>query len=244
MSDRTRNNHRIGRLLLEGIVVIVSILIAFGLDAWWDRSVERRDFVDDLANVELELATNIAAVAAAVEFQARAMASIDVLLDHAAATPVGAPMSVPDTVILQAFVSTPSYDPSTGAIDALIASGRLSDLDDAELKSILTDFRTAVLDIREDELGARSAAHDRVLPLFWDSPAIASAFAKVNEIYDEGFGRVPMASQTVDLPHVDGLSNRLHFRRAWVIAAVRELEIHEARLKRAAELMSQQLRDR
>ena len=244
MSDGTRDNRQIGRLLLEGIVVILSILIAFGLDAWWDRSVERRDFLDDLTNVEQELASNIEAVTAAVEFQSRAVASIDVLLDHAAATPVGAPMSVADTVILQAFVSTPSYDPSTGAIDALIASGRLSDLDDAELKSILTDFRTAVLDIREDELAARSAAHDRVLLLFWDSPAIASAFGRVNEIYDEGFGREAMAFEMVELPHMDGFSNRLRFRRAWVIASVRELEIHNTRLERAAELMSDQLRDR
>lgn len=227
---------------MEGLVVVVSILIAFGLDAWWGRAVERRDFLDDLGNVEQELATNIDAVSAAVEFQSRAVASLDVLLDLAATAAPGAPMTVPDTVVLFAFVVTPSYDPSTGAVDALIASGRLSDLDDLELKNILTGFRTTVLDIREDEVAARAAAHDRVLPLFWDSPAITSAFAKVNAIYDDDFGRVQMAYEVVDLPNVDGLRNRLHFRRAWVIAALRELEVHRSRLERAAQLMSQQLR--
>ena len=30
------------RLVAEGLVVIASILIAFALDAWWDRQAERR----------------------------------------------------------------------------------------------------------------------------------------------------------------------------------------------------------
>lgn len=241
MSDPHPVRRRGTRLVLEGFVVVISILIAFGLDAWWDERVERRDFLDDLINVQQDLATNIVSVTQAIDFQRRGVAAIDVLLEGAERVPVGGTIPVSDTIVLAAIVSTPTYDPSTGAVDALIESGRLSDLDDPELKGILTDFRTAVLDIREDELGARTAAHDRVLPLFWDSPAIASAFDRVNDFYAEDFGRVAMRSEAVELPHLPELQNRLRFRRAWLIAALLELEIHAEKLERAAVLMDEQL---
>jgi hypothetical protein len=204
MSGSTGTERRGIKLVLEGIVVVVSILIAFGLDAWWDRAVERRDLLDDLINVEQELATNIVTVGAAIEFQSRAIALIDTLLERARQIPIGGLVPLPDTILVSALVFTPTYDPSTGAVDALIASGRRSDLDDPELKGILTDLRMAVLDIREDELNARAAAHDRVLPLFWEVPAIGSAFGKVNDYYSEDFGRVALPSERVELPHVRG----------------------------------------
>lgn len=31
------------RILAEGLVIVASILLAFGIDAWWDRAQERRE---------------------------------------------------------------------------------------------------------------------------------------------------------------------------------------------------------
>lgn len=228
-------------MLLEGVVVVVSILIAFGLDAWWEDRTKRADFLDDLINIQQELQSNLVTVDAAIGFQEGAVASIDVLLREASRVPAGNNLTLSDTIVFAAFLSTPSYDPSTGAVDALIASGRLSDLDDPELKAILTDFRTAVLDIREDELAARSAAHDKILPLFWENADLGSAFEKVNDYYREGRGA--MRSEPVELVHVAGLANRLHLRRAWLISAARALRLHRERLARAEVLLRAQLGD-
>ena len=67
---------------------------------------------------------------AAIEFQSRAIALIDTLLERARQIPIGGLVPLPDTILVSALVFTPTYDPSTGAVDALIASGRRSDLDD------------------------------------------------------------------------------------------------------------------
>jgi hypothetical protein len=37
-----------GRILAEGILIVVSILLAFSIEAWWARRGERRDEVDAL----------------------------------------------------------------------------------------------------------------------------------------------------------------------------------------------------
>ena len=48
------------RLLIEGLVIVVSILLAFAIDAWWDQQREARDAEDQVARVVAELRANIA----------------------------------------------------------------------------------------------------------------------------------------------------------------------------------------
>jgi hypothetical protein len=48
------------RLLIEGLVIVVSILLAFSIDAWWRQQQEARDADDQVARVVAELNANIA----------------------------------------------------------------------------------------------------------------------------------------------------------------------------------------
>ena len=164
--EQTDVSERTGRgLLAEGLVVIVSILIAFGLDAWWDGWRAQVDLGEDLANVREEILANLEALELHLLMQRTAVGSVVELAERAVAAAPGETIEVPDTVLLAALVHVPTYDPSTGAVDALIARGGLSQIEDRSLQDILTGFRTAVLDLREDELEARRIAHEEVLPL-------------------------------------------------------------------------------
>lgn len=49
----------VSRLLLEGLVVIASILTAFALDAWWADRQLTGEVVVDLQGVDRELAANV-----------------------------------------------------------------------------------------------------------------------------------------------------------------------------------------
>lgn len=55
--------HPVG-LLVESLVVIVSILVAFGLDAWWGERQLRQDLLDSMAGVTEEIQANAAALVA------------------------------------------------------------------------------------------------------------------------------------------------------------------------------------
>ncbi len=59
MSESRRSVDR-NRLLIEGLVIVVSILLAFTIDAWWDQQREVRDAKDQVARVVAELRANVA----------------------------------------------------------------------------------------------------------------------------------------------------------------------------------------
>ena len=45
-------------LLVEIVVIVVSIVLAFGLDAWWDGIAEGRQLREQLGSVEAEVRGN------------------------------------------------------------------------------------------------------------------------------------------------------------------------------------------
>jgi len=54
------NLHSWNRLMAEGLVIVLSILLAFAIDAWWDQRREDRDANDQVARVVGELQANTA----------------------------------------------------------------------------------------------------------------------------------------------------------------------------------------
>ena len=119
----------------------------------------------------------------------------------------------------------------------MIASGQLSQLENADLKRILTEFRTEVEDIREDELGARTIAHEYLLPLFWEDDGLTPALGRSNEYHARGLTEVALPTVSVQLPNVPELKNILTIRYAWIDSAIRELDMLRVDLVRAADLL-------
>lgn len=50
------------RVVIEGLVIVTSILLAFGIDAWWDRLQEERTFSRTLEGLEAAFSENVAGV--------------------------------------------------------------------------------------------------------------------------------------------------------------------------------------
>ena len=59
MSNELFSRRNIAELALEGAVVVISILIAFALDAWWNDRQLQQETAEDLAIVQFELSENI-----------------------------------------------------------------------------------------------------------------------------------------------------------------------------------------
>ena len=132
----TASKAGIGKRLGQGAVVVSSILIAFAVDAVWEESKERRDLNEDLANIALELEENRARVVYHLDLAQRIANALDVLylaIDTGGPSPL-----VADTTSWLANI-TPTLDASLGAIDALIASGRMAVVDNPELSRRLVE---------------------------------------------------------------------------------------------------------
>ena len=69
---------------------------------------------------------------------------------------------------LLATIWAPTIDPSLGAVEALISSGRLAQLPNPRLRQALAGLRDQFQDAREEQINAISIRDDHIFPLTRD----------------------------------------------------------------------------
>jgi hypothetical protein len=124
------------KLLTEGVVVVLSILIAFGLDAWWDGRQQASELRQELTNVLVETENKRSDVAAQTRLLEGVVRGANVLLEIMDAHPGDSWVLVPDTVAYWAS-RLPTLNPRLSALDGLIASGLLASITDPDLRLAL-----------------------------------------------------------------------------------------------------------
>lgn len=158
-------------LALEGLVIVLSILLAFALDAWWEGQQLERDVYQELGNVGRELRRNQELLVFQIDVIQRIVAAEEFLLGLMQADPSAGDIAVADTVGFLATTSV-TFDPSLGALDALIASGRLSAVADTDLRLRLSGLRALVADATELQERIRGLYFDQMLPQISDDSAL------------------------------------------------------------------------
>ena len=133
----------------EMFVVVTSILIAFGLDAWWDSTVERRQERDLLGSLLTEFRRNEPQLALRISNHQRLAANAEALADALSGS--GASQAtVPDSLLLSLFVA-PTFDPTLGALEEAQSSGGTGLIQNAELRVLLSAWPGLLRDAREEE---------------------------------------------------------------------------------------------
>lgn len=135
--------------LIEAVVIIASILLAFAIDAGWDEWIDRRDERAMLEALVPEFEANLAEAAGVIAVHERNGRLIG--LAHAR-TPRRTSELPPDSVsaTLHALASPRTFDAIRGTLDALIGSGQLELIRDPELVRALTVYLNLVEDSFED----------------------------------------------------------------------------------------------
>jgi hypothetical protein len=159
---------RAGRLLAEGLVVLFSILAAFLLEGWRADRELAGDLLLELASVQRELETNRDLILAEVEASDRITVGTEALLAELDAAQGRTSVFVPDTVAFLGSMWTTTLDPSLGAIEALIATGRLAQISNPNLRTGLAGLRDRVADAREEQVIVRLLLVEQLLPLIRD----------------------------------------------------------------------------
>ena len=92
----------------------------------------------------------------------RLNSSAAALLVDLRADPEAPMVEATDTIALLATVWAPTLDPSLGAVEALISSGRLAQLSNPRLRQGLAGLRDQFQDTREEQLNALSIRDDQL----------------------------------------------------------------------------------
>ncbi len=156
---------RAGRLLAEGVVILVSILAAFLLEGWRADRELAGELRQELASVQRELETNRDLLLAEIEATDRITVGTNALLAELNAALERESVFVPDTLAFLGGMWNTTFDPSLGAIEALITSGRLAQISNPDLRTGLAGLRDRVVDTREEQLVARLLLVEQLLPL-------------------------------------------------------------------------------
>ncbi len=177
-------SRRWGRVVAEGLLIVLSILLAFGIEAWWSERGERHAAVEALQGVRDDFVENLERLASAKSEHVEIRdASVRLL----AMTGPDADLTVSDLVmdtLVMALIGGPKVFPVTATYDALIASGRIELLESPALRRELARWSTAIADLRGEEQEAFNQMDQRLLPFLWDYVPVVTLDLNVHPRYE------------------------------------------------------------
>ncbi len=150
------------RLTAEGALIVVSILLAFWIDAWWDERQEAQEKLEILVSLRYEFEAHRSVLARAEEAWGERARSMERLLQSARSSDAPPP-AVMDT-LLRHLTWAGTWDPGSGARDALIASGRLELIDNLGLRNQLAAWQGVVDEVRDNEAVSRQIITEQLNP--------------------------------------------------------------------------------
>ena len=136
------------RRLVEGAVIVASILLAFAIDAAWDsrREQERRDALLSALAREMALATTERDRVAQYHANGRDASAALLGLDAGERD-----VTRVDSLLREAYNSTATFDASSGALSGLLYSSDLDLIDDEELLLELTSYPGLVANLNREQ---------------------------------------------------------------------------------------------
>ena len=143
------------RLSVEAAAIVASILLAFAIDAWWNELQSDRAVGEVLKAVRSEMQFNLEALEISIIHHEEIVAAIETAQNN----------GTTDGLTEKAVIDVEVFEPSTGALDTLVATGLISDIDDTDLRISLGAFARLAQDLNERESRAvefRDAARRRI----------------------------------------------------------------------------------
>jgi hypothetical protein len=137
------------RLSVEAAAIVVSILMAFAIDAWWSERQERAEEREVLESLYTEFEANRDEVASVISFHDREIQTIETLMKLTQDEILELPTETVEEMI-GSLAMARTFDAVRGTIDALYSAGKLGILRDRELREALTTFVNIVHDAAED----------------------------------------------------------------------------------------------
>ena len=150
------------RLVVQGVGVVISILIAFGIDAWWDSRGEHRLEAEYVSSLRSEIRAALGEVASDLESRRRLSDQLNLFFSNG-------PLPTDSLrVLLRSASGVSNISPPSAVLDDLVSSGRLQLLRSAELREALMLYRQMLGKIEINEDAHRHFVNERFVPYLSD----------------------------------------------------------------------------
>lgn len=138
------------RIVVEGVVIVVSILLAFGIDAWWQERQERATERQQMAVLQAEVRANQAELDARLERGMQAREAQRTLIELIRPEAQVIPADSLASLLLESWAFGVA-ELECGAIDALLDSGDFRTSMRADLYRLLVRYRVVLTDHEEED---------------------------------------------------------------------------------------------
>ncbi len=208
------------RHAVEIVVIVSSILLAFGIQAWWDENQERGEEQRILTALLEESRVNGEWLGRMIPYHQAQVAAVTVLLNEAAdEVPRISADSVDHLLINLTQWYFPQYE--RGAVDAALLGGKLELIEDDGLRSLLSGWP-----VQLEKAALRVADEKRVYADVWtpflrknaSMPQISNAQTDLPSGIDDSYSTLTAVRETIDhteLLRVQEFVNIL-LERKWV----------------------------
>lgn len=236
------------RVLVESAVIVVSILLAFVIDAWWDDHKDARREVVLLEGLLADFQSSRAGLEERLALARKMSLANDELLARLGGRSGGTVVNLPDSLVI-AVLGGPTYEPNTNTLDSAIATGEIELLESGELRGALANWRRTLADTTEDELEVRRITNQQVVPLLSRSIDLSGSFDRVlpwGQEPDESLaaGGLVAAQASVNLEFATELIGALALRSFYMRFAAQDLEALLRSLEEVMRLLQRELGER
>jgi hypothetical protein len=164
------------RLFAEGVVILLSILAAFSIDAWWDVHQERQELQTALRSIEAGFAEHLSQIDARIEWASRD----HLLLSNFIETdPLDAANIHPDSTwrTLQSIWRTGTADLNVSFLVAAVDNANLALLKDLTLDQAVGAWRVEV-DAVDNQVAQLLETYGEALRALSHHPEVRSRLAR------------------------------------------------------------------
>jgi hypothetical protein len=180
------------RLGVEGVLIVLSILAAFAIDAWWDARADHRARQQILLNLKQDFEQNLVIVDTAYARHGRIKAAARELLGQMG--PRGSREFTDDSIasLLQRVMDRERLQPVQGSLTSLLNSGQWDLLENDALQSALAEWPTHVARVNSREDQAIEGINNRLIPRIHSLVPIRDIDMVMPQFREVGPSRFPM----------------------------------------------------
>ena len=197
-------------LLIESVLVVFSILLAFWIDAWWDGRKDKLEEREILIGLEVEFLDLRDRLDQWAQFNRTGAQFVDQFLSDAVTE-----MDLRSIELAFTYASLVNILDQGGALDALLASGRLERISNRDIRARLVKWPDWLEDIHTNDLSSRNYVMSEIVPYL--AKHGFPRFCPEPELYIVCPGNEPIPPAYMQLAENLEFRSMLAMRRAWML---------------------------
>ncbi|MBN1459023.1 MAG: hypothetical protein JXA57_05770 [Armatimonadetes bacterium] len=243
-SDRGRMPKSVSLALREVFLIVISVLIAIGLDSLWQDRQDRRGERELLEALHNEMELNSRELERWISLHGRVHSSSAELLRMVRATGPGGTIQVPDTLISD-IIRTPTFQPELSVLQTALSSGSIALVQNVNLSRELNRWSRSLEEAQEEELKGLHFVEEQLVPHLLrvvDMEPAQRSLVEFSEAHSLGASIPPRSRSSSDVRADPPLANLLARRIFYADFAVTELRVVQTTIAEILEALDRELR--